>query len=114
MIKDIAVDQASQALCLLASLFIPYECKIAFSPTFKKAIKGCYLNLDTLINLYHSEKNYYLPSKTEWGMDASENETWAKFENVVEHIDASMKQNRSVLCWQQHKGSYLAFFIVWW
>jgi hypothetical protein len=36
----IAIDEVSQALCLLVSLFIPYEYKGSFSPIYEKAIKG--------------------------------------------------------------------------
>lgn len=108
------IDEASQALCFLVSLFIPYEYKANFSPVYKKAIKGYYLNFKTFTNLHNSSKTYHLPPKKQWGMEPSENETWTDFTGVERSIDMSMEQKQAPLCWQKHKDSYLAFFIVWW
>jgi hypothetical protein len=110
----IDIDTVSQALCLLVSLFIPYEFKAKLAPVYEKAIKGYYLNLETFISLHHSEKSYYLPSKKEWGMDASENEIWTDYKGVENQITTCIKEKQAPLCWQKHKGTYLSFFIVWW
>ncbi len=111
---DIAIDEVSQALCLLVSLFIPYEYKASVSPAYKKAIKGFYLNFEKFISIDNSAKTYYLPLKKEWGMDPSENENWTDFNGVEKYINTSMKEKQAPLCWQKHKDSYVAFFIVWW
>jgi hypothetical protein len=112
--NKIELDKASQALCFLVSLFIPYEYKASFSPIYKKAIKGYYLNFETFTNLDYSAKTYYIPSKKEWGMDPSENEIWTDFNGVEKHLNTSIKEKQAPLCWQKHKESYTAFFIVWW
>ncbi len=113
-LKNIAIEDVSQALCLLVSLFIPYEYKGTFSPVYEKAIKGYYLNIETFISFDHSEKEYYIPSKREWGMDPSENEIWTNFNEVKKDIEVSVKEKKAPLCWRKHKDTYLAFFIVWW
>jgi len=110
----IELDEVSQALCLLVSLFIPYEYKASFNSIYAKAIKGYYLNMETFISLDNSEKNYYIPSKKEWGMDSSENEIWTDFNGVEKYIYTSIQEKQSPLCWQKYNDSYLAFFIVWW
>ncbi len=110
----IEIDEASQALCLLVSLFIPYEYKASFSPIYEKYIKGFYLNFETFTNLDNSAKTYYLPSKKEWGMDPSENEIWKDFNCVEKYINTCMEEKQAPLCWQKYKDSYVAFFIVWW
>jgi len=110
----IEIDQASQALCFLVSLFIPYEYKVSFSPNYEKAIKGYYINFERFISSDNSAKTYYLPSKKEWGMDPSENEDWIDFSGVEQHITASIKEKQAPLCWQKYRDSYSAFFIVWW
>lgn len=110
----IAIDEVSQALCLLVSLFIPYEYKGSFSPIYEKAIKGYYLNLKTFVSLDNPGKNYYIPSKNEWGMDPSENEIWTDFNGIEKHIKTCIGEKQAPLCWQKHKDSYLEFFIVWW
>jgi hypothetical protein len=108
-IKDI-----SQKLCLLASLFIPYSSETHLPPAYQKAIKGYYLNVETFLSLDHSEKTYYLPPKKEWGIDPSENENWKNLSQVDHHIHKSIAEKQALLCWQKHKDSYSAFFIVWW
>lgn len=113
-LKNIGIDEVSQALCLLASLFIPYGYKASFSPIYEKAIKGYYLNIATFIGLDHSAKTYYLPSKKEWGMDPAKNETWTIFNGIEEYLNTSIKEKKATLCWQKQGNSYLAFFIVWW
>ena len=113
-LNDININKVSQALCLLTSLFIPYGYKTKLNPVYEKAIKGYYLNLEQFISLNNSEKLYYLPSKKEWGMDASENEIWTPFKGIENQINTSIKEKQAPLCWQKYKGTYLTFFIVWW
>jgi hypothetical protein len=114
MLNDIAIDQVDQALCLLVSLYIPYECKASFSPAYEKAIKGYYLNLEQFIELDDANKAYHLPPKKEWGIDPAENEIWADFKAIEKQLNTSIKEKQAPLCWQKHDGSYLEFFIVWW
>lgn len=113
-LNTIEINELSQAVCLMANLFIPYEYKANFEPAYQKAIKGYYLNMDTLTSLDNSAKSYYVPSKKEWGMDPAGNENWTDFNDIEEDIRASMEEERAVLCWQKQENSYSAFFIVWW
>ena len=112
--NTIEINEASQALCLLVSLFIPYEYKASFSFIYEKAIKGYYLNIETFISHDNSEKKYYIPSKKEWGMDPFENKIWTDFNGVEKQINTSIKEKQAPLCWQKHKDASVAFFIVWW
>jgi hypothetical protein len=112
--NTIEIDEVSQSLCFLVSLFIPYEYKANFSPIYEKAIKGYYLNMETFISHDNPAKTYYIPVKKEWGMDPSENEIWTTFNGIEKHINTSIKEKQALLCWQKYKNSYLAFFIVWW
>ena len=112
--NDIAIDEVSQALCFLVSLFIPYEFKEHLNTNYQEAIKGCYLGFETFTTLDTSEKTYYLPSKKEWGMNPSENNNWNNFEGVKDYITTCMKEKQSPLCWQKNQDSYSTFFIVWW
>jgi len=111
---NIKLDEVAQALCLLVSLFVPFEYKDNFLPIYKKAIKGYYLNVKTFNDFDHSEKYYYLPTKNEWGIDPSENKIWIDFEDAKKIIDASIDEKKAPLCWQKHNETYSTFFIVWW
>ena len=113
MIKNQAFDNP-RILVFLVSLFIPYEYKANFSPIYKKAIRGYYLNFDKFTSFDNSAKNYYIPSKKEWGMDPSENNSWTDFKGIEKYIKTSITEKQAPLCWQKYKDSYLAFFIVWW
>lgn len=112
--NEIEINQVSQALCLLVSLFIPYEYEASFGSDYEKAIKGFYLDFEGFCNLDNSAKTYYLPPKKEWGIDPSENEMWADFSDVEDQIKKSIQEKQAPLCWQKYKNSYSAFFIVWW
>jgi hypothetical protein len=108
------IESVSQALCFLVSLFIPYDYKESISSEYTKAIKGYYLNLDKLISLTDNNKRYYLPSKTEWGMELIENKNWSSLNDVKKDIQTSLVQQQGVLCWQKEGNSYTSFFVVWW
>ncbi|WPR70545.1 DUF1853 family protein [Flavobacterium sp. NG2] len=113
-LQNIGISQVSQALCLLVSLFVPYDFKQKLDSVYQKAIKGYYLNLETFIRLDSPDKRYYLPSKTAWGIDPSENEIWHDFNTIKEQLRTSMQEKQAPLCWQQQQGTYIEFFIVWW
>ena len=113
-LDQLELSDVSQQLCLLAYLFIPYQSETHFSTACYKAIKGYYLSIEDFIRLDHSEKTYYLPLKNEWGIDPSEHDNWKGFSDVYPHIKRSITGKQSLLCWQEHKESCSAFFIVWW
>jgi hypothetical protein len=112
--QDIALNEVSQKLCLLASLFVPYNYKGRFRPNIEKAVQGHYLDFETFVRLDHSAKTYYLPSKKEWGMHSTENHNWSDFAGVEKHIRASLKEKQALLYWENNKGSFQTNFIVWW
>ncbi|MCW2120817.1 DUF1853 family protein [Flavobacterium sp. 7A] len=111
---NLDIKTVSQALCLLVSLFVPYDFKQNLPPVYQKAIKGYYLDFDTFISLDSTDKFYFLPSKTDWGIDPADNEMWIKINSIEKSIRINMYEKRSLLCWQKQKNSYAVFFIVWW
>jgi hypothetical protein len=113
-LNTIEIDKVSQALCLLVSLFIPFEFKEKFSPIYKKGIVGYYINFETFIDLHTVNKSYYLPVKKEWGIVPSENETWFGLENIQKSVAIHLQDKQAPLCWQVVNGIYSQFFIVWW
>jgi len=113
-LNEIEVKDFSQALCLLASLYIPYESKVDLSPAYAKAVKGYYLDLETFASLDNRSKTYHLPAKKEWGIEPADNEIWAGFKTVEEALVNSFREKQARLCWQRDGDSYSEFFIVWW
>jgi hypothetical protein len=112
--EDIDLADVSQALCLLVSLYIPYECKKSFNPDYQKGIKGCYLDFETFTTLEDSATFYYVPTKKEWGIDPSENEIWTELPGIQQQIKAFMLEKQAPLVWQKKGNTYTQFFIVWW
>jgi hypothetical protein len=113
-LDEIEINRVSQALCLLASLYVPYEFSADLSPAYAKAVKGHYLDWETFVRLDDSSQTYHLPPKKEWGMDPAQNESWAALEEVEEKAIKSLSESQARLCWQKDDGSYSEFFIVWW
>ena len=113
----IDIANVNQALCLLVSLYLPYEFKGSIGAEYQKAVKGYYLNFETFKQL-RSAANYYpsyhLPTKTAWGIDPAENETWNDFDSIEKQVKSSLDQKQAVLCWQKLSDTYEQFFIVWW
>ena len=113
-LKTVSIDQVAQALCLLVSLYIPFDYKVNMAPEYQKGIKGYYYKLETFIAAHNESKTYYLPSKKEWGIDPSVHDTWIDFDFVKKTLEINMFEKQAPLCWQKENGSYSEFFIVWW
>tara|TARA_B110000459_G_scaffold201039_1_gene250822 strand:- start:494 stop:1327 length:834 start_codon:yes stop_codon:yes gene_type:complete len=115
--NDIVIEEASQAICLLVSLYIPYKLEVNSIPNYKHAVKGFYLNLETFYQLDNPGRLYHLPTKNEWGIKPSENQVWEKVEMVESRIRKSVEEKQAPLCWVKDEGSpliYSEIFIVWW
>lgn len=113
-IESLDIDQICQALCLLVSLFIPYQFKGKFHPNFEQAIVGYYLYINTFKSLHTTPKTYYLPLKKEWGMNPAENKSWVDFSDVETRIKTCMNEKQAPLVWEKCEGEYLQYFVVWW
>jgi hypothetical protein len=112
--ENIEIEKASKALCLLASLFVPYEYQGHFDSSYEKAIKGYYLNFERFAAIDHPAKAYHIPAKKEWGIEPAENEVWTDFAGVENHIRRSIEEKQATLCWQKLNDGFTSFFIVWW
>ena len=113
-LNEIDLEKVSQQLCLLASLYVPYNNKTEFNSNIQKGIKGYYLNLKKFKSLNKQGKSYYVPSKKEWGIEPSDNKEWYILKEVETVIETSISEKRSLLCWEKHNNSYTQFFITWW
>lgn len=114
VLDKIEIDQVKQALCFLVSLYVPYNYKPDFETTYRRGIKGYYVDAKAFKALDHVSKVYYLPPKIEWGMDPSQNETWIDFNGIIEQLNLCMEEKQAPLCWQKCGESFEEFFVVWW
>lgn len=107
-------SEISQALCFMASLFVPYQSDVKLEPNYLKAVKGYYLNYSDFQKLDHSLSTYYLPPKKEWGMNPDENQNWLNYEEIEIDLSESISDRRSRMCWKKEGDNYRTFFVVWW
>ena len=112
--KNLANQPIKQALCLMASLYLPINYKHSINDKFQQAIKGYYIDLEHFNSLDHSNSLYFLPTRTAWGIDPKINKEWLTVDEVKPHISVSLAQNKSPLCWQKKDDEYSEFFITWW
>ena len=114
ILKDVDVDNTNQAVCFLASLFIPYKFKGNLPAGYQSAVKGYYLDYATFEQLDEIGKVYHIPTKKSWGIDPCENTEWADFNSVKDLVLMSIQEKQAPLCWQKYNDEYVSFFIVWW
>lgn len=113
-LNPLPIKNIQQQLCLLASLYIPYEFKGDVAPDYQKAIKGHYIQFNRFCVEQFTQKKYYIPSKKEWGISPNTNNIWLNYHEIKEQISNSIKEKQAVLCWENDKEIYSEFFIVWW
>lgn len=113
-LDSVAIDQVAQELCLLVSLFVPFDYKKEFIPSYQQAIKGYYINYETFISQHTAAKSYCLPPKKDWGINPTQNNDWINFETIAASIAGRMQEKQAPLVWQKHIDSYSEFFVVWW
>jgi len=112
--NDLDASKIQQKLCLLVSLYIPYEYKQDLGSEYKTAVKGYYMHWNQFKNLDHASVQYYIPNKKEWGIDPSENRIWLNIEEVQGQINQHILEKRSPMVWLKQEAHYEAFFVTWW
>jgi hypothetical protein len=113
-LKNIEIKEVKQYLCLLASLYVPFEFQGNLSPIFEKNIVGYYLNYETFFKLDHLNKTYIIPNKKEWGNNPSEYKNWLDYSIIQERLEINKIEKQATLIWQKIDGSFSSIFIVWW
>ncbi len=113
-LPNLVVNRVSQQLCLLASLYVPFDFKGPISNSYQKAIKGYYMNFEAFVKQHTSSKTYCLPSKKDWGLDPTDNKNWSEFTATRENIIKKLEEKQAALCWEMDNGTATQFFIIWW
>jgi hypothetical protein len=113
-LPNLPIDRVAQQLCLLVSLYIPFDYKGIISNSYQKGVKGYYINFETFTKHHTSSKTYCLPSKKDWGIDPFENKNWSSFTDTKESVLQNMAEKQGTLCWQMDAGTATQFFIIWW
>ncbi len=113
-LSSLNTAHVSQELCLLVSLFVPYNSKHNLDDAYKKAVVGYYINYNAFLAQNHKGKTYIVVPKKYWGLNPKLGETWQEFTAIKQIVETSILERQSVLCWQKQNNNYTAFFITFW
>lgn len=115
-LSDMTVNDMSQQLCFMASLFVPHH---LFGQQFElvnqNSIIGYWLTMNDFKVNGTEDSMFYLPTKHEWGIDPRHNDNWKSISTILTEIQEAHSREFSPLCWiKKQNGSYEQCFIVWW
>ena len=115
-LEGIDIAKLDQKLCFMATLFVPYTLLgNAFSLINNKAIVGYWHTLNEFKTVKNQATKYYLPQKTEWGINPKFNNEWMSYSSIIELIRECHSRDFSPLCWvKKENNSFEQCFIVWW
>ncbi len=113
-LPEVDTNSIQQALCFMASLFVPFASSLEFSPEITNAIKGYYLDLEAFAAQDHSSNRYYMPSKLEWGLLPSKHTAWLTYEEIIPNVAEQIRQRQSPMLWCNSRDSFSELFVVWW
>lgn len=114
MIGKEITSNCTQALCLMAYLYIPRDSDITMPNNVSHAVVGHYLTFQILVQLDHTSRLYRIPKKTDWGIDPATCVHWFRFDEIQPSLAKSMDEKRSMLVWEKAGNEYSTFFVVWW
>ena len=111
---ELNMESIEQNICLISNLYIPLKQNLNLSEVYLHFIKGFYYYFDEIKSILPAECQYYIPQKTEWGMDPSQNEKWITTTEFMNQLEIIITKGRSPLCWQKSGNEYAEFFVVSW
>lgn len=105
-----------QRLCFMANLFVPHDLeKSEFNQINNNAITGIWFNLVEFEKSMHTDFEFYLPQKSEWGIDPKFDKTWFGFNDIIKEIKESLNRSFSPLVWIKKPNQvFEQCFVVWW
>ena len=114
VISELDTTKINQKLCLVTSLYLPYESKVEIEPLYAKAVKGYFIKYDLFKSLEKNNKYFYIPKKKDWGISPSTNKQWYTYQEVEIVLNQVIEEKQAALCWQKCNEIYIGFFVVWW
>lgn len=115
ILTAIATVVIKQKLCLLTSLYVPYQTEVPLAPEYQKAVKGYYIKFDLFKKVVAYKNNYfYIPAKKDWGINPASNEEWYSYQEIEMQLHTAIAEKHCLLFWQKNNDTYAEYFIVWW
>ncbi len=102
--------------CFKTQLFISYESEMMnIAPFNSDCIVGFYINPLQLNTAQFRKFQYYLPSKSSWGLTPHDNVLWASHQEILPEINLKLKEHIAPMVWiKESRLKFEKCFVVWW
>lgn len=106
-------EAIEQRVYFKGKLFVPYGKEVDVQLLNPSCIAGYYISIERIKEF--SDFEIYVPSKHDWLVEAHDDVSWLKFEEVVTEISRMIEEKRSPLIWlKDGRGEIEVAFVVWW
>lgn len=117
-ISDIPSSSFEQKVCFKGQVYLPFGLeKYDGTLVNDTCISGFYIKHDDFVGEKMFQKyEYFLPEKFDWVRDASTNDIWYSFGDVIDTIESLLNEQKSPLVWLRdvQNNTTKSFFVVWW
>ena len=113
-LKPLHSGDITQALCLLACLYVPLGYVYELTSELNKAVRGYYVNKQAFTQRHQVDYHYYIPTKKEWGMNPTQHTTWYDYDHIKNELGTHLSEQRAPLIWQKNGSYFCEYFVIWW
>jgi hypothetical protein len=112
----VSVKEFVQQVCFLGKLYVPLNLYNSHFPKINnKCIVGFWLTFEAFLNHHHEKDVYCLPTKKNWLLQPEDNTDWVSLNEIMNSIEKSLQNKKSLLCWKKtYNNQFEQFFVVWW
>ncbi len=102
--------------CFKAQLFQPFgKSPIDIGTLNKDCVVGYWLRFDDLNKPAFVNATFYMPTKSEWGIEPTDQLPWKSHKETMVDISEQLKQKRAPMIWLKKSNSdFEKLFVVWW
>ena len=93
ILSEVATVAIKQKLCLLTSLYVPYQTEVQLEPEYQKAVKGYYIKYDLFKKVASKNNYFYVPAKKDWGINPASNKDWYRYQEIEMQLHTAIKEN---------------------
>jgi len=113
---DLDTKNIEHQCCFKGQLYRPYGQSYPIASNINKdCIKGYWLSRQVFDSSPYKDYEYYVPSKSEWVIEAHPNVSWLNHRDTLAVIQSLLTAERSPMVWiKKENGMLEKFFVVWW
>ncbi len=102
--------------CFKAQLFFPYGDRfVDIGVLNKNCLAGYWLRFDDFDKPEFAKAPFYMPTKSEWVIEAHDHVTWKSHVEMMVAVNLSLLNERAPMIWMRKSNSeFEKIFVVWW